>query len=365
MESFGNLVRSDFWFEDGNLILIAGSAAFKVHRGQLARHSEFFNDLISLPQPQSQPDGDFPQQQLIDGCFWVELHDCPSDVFYFLKALYDGLYFKPTQASTDFPLLFAVLRMSTKYLVEHLRQRCLARLDRDWPSTLAGWDRREQAATDELGRYMPRLGCAHPVLVVQLALEQGLPSVLCAAMYDLSRYGPSRIKIGTVVPSEVAGCEALVASLLGEGKQRGEKEMVALSREYLYRTFQGREHAQKYMASFIEKELEHRKPSPECTYRFDAVYPSRPCLDSFYFIMLNVLRAVGGIAAGRDADPLFTLGQAGEMLTRMDFSEDGGRGRGRQCGLGMCVECRKEFEAVVRRARQEVWSLLPRWFGLQ
>ena len=43
---------------------------------------------------------------------------------------------------------------------------------------------------------------------------------------------------------------------------------------------------------------------------------SRACLESFYFIMLNILRSVGGIACGRDADPLFTLVQATEMLSR-------------------------------------------------
>ena len=35
------------------------------------------------------------EQDLIDGCSYVEqleLPDCPSDVFYFLSALYDGLY---------------------------------------------------------------------------------------------------------------------------------------------------------------------------------------------------------------------------------------------------------------------------------
>ena len=79
-----HLVRSDFWFHDGNIVIIAGSAAFKVHRGQLERHSEIFSDLFSIPQPL--------EQGLIDGCSYVELPDCPSDVFYFLSALYDGLY---------------------------------------------------------------------------------------------------------------------------------------------------------------------------------------------------------------------------------------------------------------------------------
>ena len=80
----GHLVRSDFWFRDGNIVIIAGAAAFKVHRGQLERHSEVFNDLFSVPQPK--------EQDLIDGCAYVELQDCPLDVFYFLSALYDGLY---------------------------------------------------------------------------------------------------------------------------------------------------------------------------------------------------------------------------------------------------------------------------------
>ena len=40
------LIRSDIWFPDGNIVPIAGSAAFKVHRGQLERHSEVFKDMF-------------------------------------------------------------------------------------------------------------------------------------------------------------------------------------------------------------------------------------------------------------------------------------------------------------------------------
>ena len=82
-EPHGEPMQTDFWFQDGNIVIIAGSAAFKVHRGQLERHSEVFSDLFSLPQPE--------EQALVDGCSSVELQDCPSDVFYFLSALYDGL----------------------------------------------------------------------------------------------------------------------------------------------------------------------------------------------------------------------------------------------------------------------------------
>lgn len=78
-----HFMRSDIWFEDGNVILIAKNITFKVHRGQLARHSDIFYDLFSIPQPTDQP--------IFEGCSMVELHDSPSDLTYLLRALYDGL----------------------------------------------------------------------------------------------------------------------------------------------------------------------------------------------------------------------------------------------------------------------------------
>lgn len=80
------LARSDIWFSDGNIVLVAGSAAFKVHRGQLERQSEVFRDLFSLPQPEDQ------NQTLVDGCPAIDLYDCPSDIYHLLVALYDGLH---------------------------------------------------------------------------------------------------------------------------------------------------------------------------------------------------------------------------------------------------------------------------------
>lgn len=77
------LVRSDLWFDDGNIVLIAEHVAFKVHQGQLERHSDIFQDLFSVPQPEN--------QTLFDDCAWFELHDSPSDLLYLLRALYDGL----------------------------------------------------------------------------------------------------------------------------------------------------------------------------------------------------------------------------------------------------------------------------------
>ena len=77
------VAQSDIWFEDGNVILVAGDIAFRVHRGQLERHSEIFRDLFSLPQPVDQP--------TFQGFPTVRLYDSPSDITFLLRALYDGL----------------------------------------------------------------------------------------------------------------------------------------------------------------------------------------------------------------------------------------------------------------------------------
>lgn len=331
-------------------------------------------------------------------------------------------YFKSPK-SNDFAFVSAVLRLSTKYVVETLRTRCLARLELDWPTTLGGWDLREREALDSKGRYLPREVCCHPILLMEVAIELNAHHLLPSAFYDLSRYGPSKIMAGTTCPAlalDVAAAKPKLTHKMdsdenqpgaigggagdggrsgnwGHGQAEASRERVAaLSKEMLIRTFKGREAAQRYVSDFVSKELEHRLPCADCLSRLSDnlsntpeledtptsipnlnsanattshpphsvnaanAHASRNCLESFYFIMLNILRSVGGIACGRDADPLFTLVQATEMLTRTDFS-DGQR----QTGLRMCQACKVDFAKSVGRAREEVWSLLPIWFGLQ
>ncbi|OCH85118.1 hypothetical protein OBBRIDRAFT_839210 [Obba rivulosa] len=341
-----NLTRSDFWFADGNVVIIVGHAAFKVHRGQLERHSDVFKDLFSLPQPED--------QEMVEDCQCVELYDSPSDMLYLLQALYDGLYFKKSSAQ-DFPFIAAVLRLSTKYLIEHLRQRCLLRLETDWPSSVPAWDYREKQATDAAGRYNPRDSFPHPILVIQLAQEMCLDTLLPSAFYDLSRYGPRKIVYGTAAP--VLPLPASSAGSPPDGDAHT-PVFIRLSHDDLLTSLLGREFGQRYIASFLDKELAERPISEDCSNKdTDA---GRVCRESFYFIMLNVLRSVGGIACGRDADPLFTLTQAVDMLSRTDFS-DGVR----QCGLKICAACKADFSDAVTKAREDVWEQIPVWFGLK
>ena len=90
------LIRSDIWFSDGNIALVAGSAAFKVHRGQLERHSEVFKDMFPVGgcigpsrQGTSVCDEDIVNEEgnkIVDGCPMVGIYDCPSDVYHLLES---------------------------------------------------------------------------------------------------------------------------------------------------------------------------------------------------------------------------------------------------------------------------------------
>lgn len=302
--------HSEIWFSDGNIILLAGSTGFKVHQGQLARHSDFFAALFSLPTPGDEP--------TYDGCVYIRLDDSPIDVHHFLQALYDGLYFQERKP-INFPTFAAVLRLSSKYAVDNLANHCLSRLESEWPSTLVSWNDRERLVVNCDGVYSPRDIYTHPILVINLCLELGFTSFLPAAFYDLSRYGPSKIAESVLSSSE---CD--------------EGSWPSVSGDVLLAVLEGRERGQKYVTHYVATELCKRAPSPFCTNAGDDY--SRLCHESFYFIMLNILRCVGGLSNGRDADPLFTILQSVEMMSREDFINDQGKFR-----LGLCGPCKRPF----------------------
>ncbi|KAM5544909.1 hypothetical protein V8D89_001807 [Ganoderma adspersum] len=51
----------EFWFEDGNVVVVAEDTAFKLYKGVLSSVSPVFKDLFSMPQPE-------PVAETTDGC---------------------------------------------------------------------------------------------------------------------------------------------------------------------------------------------------------------------------------------------------------------------------------------------------------
>lgn len=72
----------DFWFEDGNVILVNQGVGFRVHRGVLCKMSSFFQNLFSVPQPDN--------QDQLDGCPLVHMHESANDVHHLLDIVYNG-----------------------------------------------------------------------------------------------------------------------------------------------------------------------------------------------------------------------------------------------------------------------------------
>lgn len=146
--------HTSLWFVDGSVILQAEKTLFRVHMSQLSRHSIFFRDLFSLPQPPHvtadpprQPISHFPtsDQQYMEGCPVLELQDSAEDFAHLLTALYDGPTFGNNDRE-DYRVVAGLLRLATKYLIDNLRMRALNHLSVAWPSTLKGWDIREDIA---------------------------------------------------------------------------------------------------------------------------------------------------------------------------------------------------------------------------
>lgn len=85
METLLELMPSKkLWYDDGNVVLVAGNRAFRIHRGVLSQHSPVFRDMFAVPQPTS--------DIAIGGRPVVRLQDDPLHLEFLLGAMYDRSY---------------------------------------------------------------------------------------------------------------------------------------------------------------------------------------------------------------------------------------------------------------------------------
>ncbi|KAL0568368.1 hypothetical protein V5O48_013614 [Marasmius crinis-equi] len=188
----------DLWFDDGSVICRAQNTLFRVHMSQLGRHSVCFRDVFSVGSFTDPVTSSSIVQEDGSSAFGdspiIVLHDSAEDVGNLLTALYDGPNFGNNDRE-DFRMVSGILRLSTKYIIEHLREKALAHLSIAWPTTLKSWDAREDAARIfemESGTYSGHF-YPSPIAVINLARQINAPSLLPAAFYDLSRYPFSQI----------------------------------------------------------------------------------------------------------------------------------------------------------------------------
>jgi hypothetical protein len=82
---FPPVQSTSYWFDDGNVVLQAENTQYRVHRSLLSRHSNFFKDMFSLPQPAMDPG------PTSEGCPVIFLSDKATDLEHVLSVIYDSI----------------------------------------------------------------------------------------------------------------------------------------------------------------------------------------------------------------------------------------------------------------------------------
>ncbi|KAH9829562.1 uncharacterized protein C8Q71DRAFT_727995 [Rhodofomes roseus] len=151
-----------FWYEDGNIVVIAGNVGFRVYKGLLSAHSDVFRDMFSLPQPGPDPVGDCPV---------VHVTDTAAELRSLLSVLLPT-QFLPEHRFSTFEDLANCTRLAHKYGMKQLLEDSLKGLEYYFPSTLASWDRRNKLAID-----------TQAIVGVNVARLTNTLSLLPAALY--------------------------------------------------------------------------------------------------------------------------------------------------------------------------------------
>jgi len=176
---------AEFWFPDGNVVLVASGFGFRVYQGLLARDSPFFADLFSLPQPN--------HAEVLDGCPIVHLTDFHEDLRILLRVqlgsgrrLLDG-------TRIDFATTDALVRLGRKYQIDNLYNDALGVLKTFLDNQYASWY--EKPRYLEWSRYG-----LDPIAAVNLARLTDTSSVLPIAMYLCCQLRTEDLLRGTTHP---------------------------------------------------------------------------------------------------------------------------------------------------------------------
>ncbi|KAI0365722.1 hypothetical protein BV20DRAFT_1124777 [Pilatotrama ljubarskyi] len=316
--------RGEPWFDDGNIILLAeehdtasnDAAAFKVHRGVLARHSEVFQSMFELSTPTL---GDV---EVADRCPIVYMHDRPTELSALIRALYDGASFEH-RGIQDFYHVAGILRLATKYFIAHLRREAIRHLLETWPHTLAGHDRFIERAVKAPLVSDLTYPYVHPLHVLNLARETHVRIIVPSALYFLSLYP---------LPDILKGDHP---KLRVEHPSRPSSELSARDLQDYTLMFQ---HRIDVILDFIRQSCGARTPTKGCQ--------GQPGLCQKAFVRLGSRLSRSWVVR---TGPLHYTVQAIDEL-----ADD----------PNVCVPCRRAFREDVVALRQRIWAELPGIIGL-
>ncbi|KAF9490405.1 hypothetical protein BDN71DRAFT_1454254 [Pleurotus eryngii] len=175
------------YMDDGNIIMKCTSSTtlFRVHRSILSKHSTVLDALFKTAASQQPPNK-------LRECLFVEMADDKDDLAGLLVAIYDGIHVTVPEELTveTFPSFAGLLRVTTKYKIERVRQLLINRLHEEWPSALDKHDAKVAAfSTRYLAQQNMDDTIVHPASVIALLHDCAYtpPDLMGPLFYDLSK----------------------------------------------------------------------------------------------------------------------------------------------------------------------------------
>ncbi|PIL26316.1 hypothetical protein GSI_12072 [Ganoderma sinense ZZ0214-1] len=170
---------TEFWFEDGTIILIAGNFEFRVYKGILASCSTVFRNMFTFPQPESSSTSATSSSSSTSDCPFVHVADSPEDIREILRCLMPGkgssTPFSP-DARPTFQAVSACVRLGHKYELDHLLDSALGYLRRYYPTDFNTYASHPAPP--------PSFRPVHSIGVVNLARLIGAHDLLPIALYE-------------------------------------------------------------------------------------------------------------------------------------------------------------------------------------
>ncbi|KAK7013103.1 BTB domain-containing protein [Favolaschia claudopus] len=196
--------RVDYlWFPDADLVLRAENSMFRVSSGILAARSSVFRDMTTLPQPMPLED------ETVDGCIVVRLHDSAAEAKCFLRAIFDSSFFMPPPSTVLLTTVIGVMRLAHKYHIPYLFRRALSHLDVLYPTTLSEFQTSTSPFPGPFRKYHHIIPDAEPVSLVRAVSEVGALWLLPAAYYSwINELPPSSDAFNNLQPDELRLCWA-------------------------------------------------------------------------------------------------------------------------------------------------------------
>ncbi|PIL26446.1 hypothetical protein GSI_12204 [Ganoderma sinense ZZ0214-1] len=318
----------DYWFEDGNLILVSQGVAFKIYKGLLAEHSTIFRSMFHIAQGKPETD------DLVDGCPVVTLYDSPND----LRELFQLIY--PLSTNVKFgtgqkiniSFISAIIRLDHKYELKGVYDQAMSYLTTYYITNFGAWVDGRNAA-----QWQP--DPIHAIGAINLARLTNTPSVLPFAFYICATLGPDLARgfvrpdgsVERLTPDDMRICLEVKARLATENTHTAFLLFRLAPQHCSHAT------GSTYCADVWRKILEHaglsKAPHPVASER---------ALDS-WLGNADCLPAPAPLGPGVS----FSAYMASYSPQRT-----------------LCKGCRGHLEVRDRELRRQIWRRLPEFVGL-